>query len=49
MSAEAFNWLNLLLVPTVGLLWRISGQLASLQGVQLQHEIRITTLERKLA
>jgi len=49
MSAEAFSWLNLLLVPTVGLLWRISAQLASVQGIQQQHEIRITNLERKLA
>lgn len=49
MSPEAFGWLNLLLVPTVGLLWRISGQLAGVQGVQLQHEIRISNLERKFA
>ncbi|WP_416762733.1 hypothetical protein ACNI65_10015 [Roseateles sp. So40a] len=49
MSAEAFSWLNLLLVPTVGLLWRISAQLATLQSVQQHHEIRITNLERKLA
>lgn len=49
MTLEAFSWLNLLLVPTVGLLWRISAQLAAMHGIQQQHEIRITNLERKLA
>ncbi|MDN3921500.1 hypothetical protein [Roseateles violae] len=42
-------WLNLLLVPSVALLWRISGQLATLTAVQAQHGERITTLERKRA
>ncbi len=43
------TWLNLLLVPTVGLLWKVSGQLATLTAVQEQHERRISTLERKPA
>lgn len=42
-------WLNLLLLPTVGLLWRISAQLATNSATQAQHEIRITNLERKTA
>ncbi|MFN3812165.1 MAG: hypothetical protein ACK4S6_16290 [Roseateles asaccharophilus] len=42
-------WLNLLLVPTVGLLWKVSAQLATLTAVQEQHERRITNLERKPA
>lgn len=32
--AELLPWLNLLLVPVLGLVWRISAQLARLEAVQ---------------
>lgn len=55
MSPTLFAWLNLLSVPTValctaavGMLWRINVQLGGLQAVQMQHEIRISNLERKV-
>jgi len=47
--ADVLQLLNLLLVPTVGLLWRVSGQLAHVAAVQGQHEQRIQNLERKPA
>jgi hypothetical protein len=40
---------DLLLIPTLGLLWRISTQLATLTAVQREHERRLETLERRMA
>lgn len=40
---------DLLLLPTLGMLWRISTQLATLTAVQREHERRLETLERKFA
>jgi hypothetical protein len=39
---------DLLLIPTLGLLWRISTQLATLTAVQREHERRLETLERRM-
>ena len=38
--------LQLLLIPVVGLLWRISGQLAHLAATSEAHAGRLQTLER---
>ena len=46
---DLLQMLNLLLVPTVGLLWRVSGQLATVAAIQTQHETRLQNLERKAA
>jgi hypothetical protein len=46
MTPESLAWLNLLLLPGVGLLLRITGQLATLTAVQEQHAARILNLER---
>jgi hypothetical protein len=37
---------QLLLIPAVGLLWRISGQLAELSATVKAHDHRLTMLER---
>lgn len=37
---------QLLLIPAVGLLWRISGQLAMLTATTKGHADRLATLER---
>lgn len=49
MSAELLQLVNLLLVPMVGLLWRISNQLAAMEATQTAHAQRITNLERQEA
>jgi len=46
---DALQWLQLLLVPGIGLLWRISTQLAAITAVQTEHARRIDTLERRHA
>lgn len=43
--ADALSWLNLLLVPTFGLVWQISHTLARLDAVQSEHARRLTQLE----
>ncbi len=44
--AEYIGFLNLLLVPIAGLLWRISGQLAHLDAKTEAHGDRLSMLER---
>lgn len=44
--ADLAPWLNLLLVPTVALLGRITNQLAALTATQAAHDQRLTILER---
>lgn len=46
---ELLPWLNLTMVPAVGLLLKISHQLATLTAVQREHERRLTAIERKFA
>jgi hypothetical protein len=46
MSPELLQLVNLLLVPVVGLLWRISTQLATVLAVQEAHDARLKILER---
>lgn len=46
---EILPWLNLLLVPTVRLLWTISHQLTEVRAVQASHAHRLDNLERKPA
>lgn len=43
--SELLPWLNLLLMPALGMLWRISTQLATLQAVQGEHSRRLDRLE----
>lgn len=46
---DALQWLQLLLIPTVGLLWRLSTQLATVVAVQGEHGRRLEILERRHA
>lgn len=39
--------LNVLIIPGVGLLWRISNQLSVIQAIQLEHARRLHHLERR--
>ena len=48
-TVDVLQLVNLLLVPMVGLLWRISNQLASMNATQAAHHDRISNLERKTA
>lgn len=43
--ADLLPWLNLLMLPALGLLSRISGQLATLEAVQREHERRLNALD----
>ena len=47
MSQDVLQLVNLLLVPVVGLLWRISTQLASVTATQDSHSRRLDHLERR--
>ena len=49
MPPEVVQYANLLLVPIVGLLWRISNQMAEMAATQRAHHDRITNLERQSA
>lgn len=46
---EILPWLNLLLVPSVGLLLRITQQLATLESTQRDHARRLEWLEKRVA
>ena len=46
--AELLPWVNLLLVPAVVLLNRITNQLATITAVQLEHERRLEVLDKHL-
>jgi hypothetical protein len=46
VSLDLVALLNLLLVPAVGLLWRISTQLATVTAQINAHDKRIEALER---
>ena len=46
---DLLPWLNLLLVPTFGLVWKISHALATLEAVQREHERRLDFIERRVA
>ncbi|MEY4415550.1 MAG: hypothetical protein RIQ53_2843 [Pseudomonadota bacterium] len=46
---ELGPWLQLLLVPAVGLLVRIEGRLSRLEERSTQHQMRLQTLERRAA
>jgi len=46
--ADLLPWLNLLLLPALGLLSRISGQLATLEAVQREHERRLNSIEARI-
>lgn len=43
---DPMTWLNLLLVPTVGLLLLIRDELSTLTAIQATHTDRIRKLER---
>lgn len=43
---EILHWLNLLLVPVVGLLLRIREDLASVKTLQAEHQRRLDRLEK---
>ena len=49
VAADALQWANMLLVPVVGLLFKISTQLAALQATQAAHADRLGQLERARA
>jgi hypothetical protein len=46
---EILPWVNLLLVPAVVLLGKITNQLATLTAVQREHDRRLTRLEERAA
>jgi hypothetical protein len=48
MHPEALQWLNLLLVPTLALLGKISTQLAALDATQREHARRLDSLDSDL-
>ena len=45
--AAILQLLNILGIPAVALLWRISNQLTAVQSVQLEHARRLQNLESK--
>lgn len=47
--SEVLPWLNLLLLPAMGLLVRVSSQLATLTAVQAEHQRRLDRLESNWA
>lgn len=47
--SDALSWLNLLLVPVVGLLMGIKADVAALRATQAEHQRRLDNLERKPA
>jgi hypothetical protein len=47
--SEVLPWLNLLLLPAVGLLMRVSAQLATLAARQEDHARRLDRLESNWA
>jgi len=44
---DPLQWLNLLLVPVVGLLMQIRADVAALTAVQREHARRLDTIERQ--
>ena len=44
--AEVLPWVNLLLVPAIGMLMRIQTALATIQAVQDEHKRRLDRLEK---
>ena len=44
---EGLNWLNLLLVPMVGLLMQIRADLAAMQAIQVEHARRLNAIDDK--
>lgn len=47
MPADLLQWLNLLLLPVVGLLWRVNERLAHVEAHQVDHGRRLDDLERR--
>lgn len=47
LTLDVLQLINLLLVPVVGLLWKISTQLAAMESTMLAHDARLSNLENK--
>lgn len=45
MNGDVLQWLNLLLIPGVGLLAQINGRLAAIEATQRAHAGRLTKLD----
>lgn len=48
-ATDLLPWLNLLMVPAVGMLTKISAQLARLEAVQSEHARRLDRIDSDLA
>ena len=44
---DLLPWANTLLLPAVGLLWRIDMRLARLEAIQHEHERRLDTHDQR--
>jgi hypothetical protein len=44
-GGDVLQWLNLLLIPGVGLLMQINGRLAAIEATQKSHGGRLTKLD----
>lgn len=49
MTPDFLQWLNLLLLPVLGLLWRVNTRLATVEAHQVDHGRRLADLEGRAA